>query len=54
MEELENRIEKAIMDIILSCFDNLVELFDSMPVRIARIIEKKIRNLPIKLWSKKF
>ena len=46
MKELENRIEKAVMDLNLSCSDKLIKLFDSMPVRIARIIEKKGNKIP--------
>ena len=41
VKELENCGKKAVMDINLSCSVQLVKLFDSMPVRIASIIEKK-------------
>ena len=44
--EYDNRIEKALMDINLRCYNQLVELFDSIPLYIARISKKKgIKNL---------
>ena len=42
VKELETRVEKAVMDINLSCSVQLVKLFDSMPGLIAKIIEKKV------------
>ena len=41
MKELENRVKKAVMDIKMTCFVQLVKLFDSLPDRIASIVEKK-------------
>ena len=50
-KELENRVEEAVMDIHLSCSVQLVRLFDSMPVGIAHIIEKKSNKVPYKTIS---
>ena len=41
--ELENCFEKAVMDINLSCFDQMVKLYAG---RIARNIEKKGNTIP--------